>query len=419
MKILFLSNYLPYPPDSGTKMRSLNFLKALAGKGRVTLVAPGEASERAHGGPLQEFCEKVILVDATTFGPNKKDQMAGVSERFRRLWAMEPWSMMDFISEGFRQQLLALRPHDYDLIFIRYPQMAYYLLTDPELRGVLDKTVIDVDDVGVLALERRLRMTSGIYQRLRSGVDLYFLKHFYKKMAGVRACLIASEKDGGYLLQEKFARKIFVVPNTIEVNGYSPIEADAASPLSFPRTRESSEILFCGTLSYPHNTEGLLWFHKKIFPLIKKEIPQAHLVIIGKNPTEEILRLASEPGVAVVGPVPSTRPYYERADIAVVPLLNGAGTRIKILEAMSFARPVVSTSVGAEGLDVAEGRDILMADDAAVFAKKCAGLLKDKTEILRIGKNGYDLVKSKYDHRVFQKKMEELFDYLESRRVIP
>lgn len=404
MRILFLSNYLPYPPDSGTKMRSLNFLKVLAGKGRVTLVAPGETSELAHCGPWQELWEKVILVDGRTFGPKKYDQSASVPERLRRLAAMEPWSMSDFISEGFRRELLALGPKDYDLIFIRYPQMAYYFLTDPELRGVLDKTVIDVDDVGILTQERRLQTVNGGYGKLRNTVDLLFLRNYYRKMAKVKACLIASEKDGRYLSKQNYAKKIFVVPNTIDVNGYDEPKAPGIVGV---------EILFCGTLSYPHNAEGLLWFHEKIFPLIRKEIPEARLVVIGKNPTEKILELASEPGVSVIGPVPSTQPFYERACITVVPLLNGAGTRIKILESMSFARPVVSTSVGAEGLDVTDGKDILIADRPELFATKCVELLKDAKKNVRIGREGYELVKSKYDQRVFHKRMEELFGYLQ------
>ena len=402
MKILFLSNFLPYPPDTGTKMRSLNFLKYLAKKGEVTLIAPGDpAIDVKHASEIKNYCAKVVLIDSKTYGPNSTiGKKFNFSERMKQLIKMEPWSLQDFVSEGFKQKLLNLKPETFDLIFIRYVQPAYYFLTDSRLKPLLKKIVIDVDDISINMQERRIKGMNFGYGKVRHSLDLIFLKNYYKKIKDTRACFITNLKDKEFLLKQGFSKNVFVIPNTIEVNGARRNSAVV----------DNAEILFCGTLSFPHNEEAALYFCNDVFPKVKSEIPSAHLSIVGKNPTEKVLKLNSIPGVSVVGSVPSMEPYYEKAAVVVVPLLNGAGTRIKILEAMSYQKPVIATSIGAEGLDVTDGENIYIADDPCLFASRCVELLKDACKGISIGVKGYELVKAQYDTSIFDQKMDEVFN---------
>ncbi len=405
MKILFITNSFPFPPNSGGQMRSFNMLKHLATKGELTLISPADHSaDDPYIPTLSKYCSQIVLINSKTFGPHSKSgRKVTLKERFEGILKMVPWSLQDFLSEEFHRKLLTMEPERFDLIFIRYPQLAYYFLTDKKLRKLLRKIVVDVDDVGVIMQERRTRKLPLGYSKLRNTVDLFFLKNYFRKMRNALACLITSAKDRDYLLNKGYAKQVFIVPNTIKINGYQ--ESNGHD--------KNSEILFCGMLSYPHNEEAALFFAERVFPKIKKAFPGVRFTVVGKNPTEKVLKLNSLPGISVVGSVPSVKPYYERAAITVVPLLNGAGTRIKILESMSYQKPVVSTSVGAEGLDVRDGENICIADDPDSFAKKCVELLMEPKKRNEIARRAYQLVKEKYDHTVFKRKMNDLLDSLE------
>ncbi len=401
MKTLLLSNYLPYPPDTGTKMRTLNFVKYFSQKGKLTVLAPGDLEkDAANEAALKEFCQRIAIVDGRVFGPNSK---AADSLSAAERWTT-PWSLQDFVSRAFYETLMALDPASFDLIFIRYPQLAYYFLTVPELSRLLPKTIIDVDDVGILMIERRVAEMPLHYAKLRNLLDLSLLKKYYKKMKQAKACLITNMKDQEYLERNGYAQKAFIVPNTIAVNGFHR-PAEVSAP----------EILFCGTLSFPHNEEAIIYFCDKIFPLILKEIPNAKVSIVGKNPGPKIFELGRRDGVDAVGPVPSMQPYYEKSAIAIVPLLNGAGTRIKILEAMAHKTPVVSTSIGAEGIDVAAEENILIGDTPEKFASGCVRLLKSRELCRRISDSGYELVKRHYDDRVFGERMDHVLNFFSEK----
>lgn len=411
MKILFLSNYVPYPADTGTKIRSLCFLNYLRKLGAVTLVAPGNWDEYLpHRPRLLELCEAVHLIDPVSFGPHSGLSAKNrFTRRLAQLFRREPWCLHDFISHDFRRLLISLCPNQYDLIFIRYPHLAYYFLTDPAFGDCLEKTLIDVDDVGILMQVRRIEKMKFGYEKIRHSMDLYFLKSYYRLLKKTRALVAASVKDRKYLLEECYGTQVFTVPNILE------------SPASYPFPQpgpQAPEMLFCGALSFPHNEEALFFFVEEVFPLIRKSLPDARLTVIGKNPTPKVMKLVSVAGLTVIPNVPATKPYYERAALAVVPLKNGAGTRIKILEAMTFGKPVVSTTMGAEGLDISDGENICIADTAEAFAAKCVELLTDIKKCRLIGFQGYLFVRSQHSPEVFERAMDEVVNHLGERNLL-
>jgi len=390
MKTLFLTARFPYPPHTGGQMRSFAMLKHLAAKGPVTLVAPGNTSVKEEDLlALKEYCEKILLADPKQYESGS---------RLKKLLKGEPWLLEDFVHPEILRQILQARPEEHERIVIRYPVMAYFFLTDERLRKLLDRVVIDVDDVSTLLAEREIhRMPLG-YRKLRHALDLFFLKSYFKKLAGTRTCLTVSEKDKDYLIREGFSKRVFVVPNTIELNGTKP---------QAPIVPVPAQLMFCGMLSYPPNQEAALYFAREIFPKIREAIPEARFTIVGQHAPEKITKLGLFPGVEIAGYVPSMEPYYEKASVVVCPLLNGAGTRIKILDAMAHGKPVVSTTIGAEGLEVTNGENILIADDPNVFAQKCIDLLKNPAKREAIAASAYALVKEKYDVSVFERKMDE------------
>jgi glycosyltransferase involved in cell wall biosynthesis len=135
-------------------------------------------------------------------------------------------------------------------------------------------------------------------------------------------------------------------------------------------------LLFTGMMNYEPNLEAVRYFVKEILPLIRADVPYATFHIAGTNPSPEVIALAAE-GVYIHASVPDMRPYFHQACVVVVPLLHGGGTRLKILDAAACGKPIVSTSVGAEGLNFADGRDLLLADSAPGFAQTVIGLLSN------------------------------------------
>lgn len=177
-------------------------------------------------------------------------------------------------------------------------------------------------------------------------------------------------------------------------------------------------ILFCGALDYAPNAEAVLWFFDQIFPLILQQIPSIKFTVIGKmNDAGPYEAVQSHPSVDFVGPVDDVVPYYLSSSILVVPLLSGSGTRLKILEAMSMGNPVVSTKIGAEGIEAADGEHLLLADDPVAFAKHIIALLKDELLFNQIRTRAYELVRNKYDWTVAGTTLRQAIDTITELKV--
>jgi glycosyltransferase involved in cell wall biosynthesis len=178
-----------------------------------------------------------------------------------------------------------------------------------------------------------------------------------------------------------------VIPNAVDLDYFSPRPGDP-SP-------DGRTVLFFGAINYFPNVDGIRYLAGEIWPRIATRHPGARLEIIGQHPTSEILALQG-PSVDVLGKVDDLRPYLARAAVSVVPLRIGGGTRLKVLEAMAMGRPVVSTSIGAEGIEAEPGRHLLLADDAEGFASAVSRILDQAQVGARLGREGRALVERRY-----------------------
>ena len=150
---------------------------------------------------------------------------------------------------------------------------------------------------------------------------------------------------------------------------------------------------------WPPNVEGVLWFWENVWPQVRKRAPQATLTLIGKNPTERIQALAADPNVEVLGYVPDLTPYLEETAAFIVPLHAAGGMRVKIIDAWSWGLPIVSTTIGAEGIEIQDGENILIADSPAGFADAVVRLLEDTQFQAQLASNGRSWVEDHYDWR--------------------
>jgi glycosyltransferase involved in cell wall biosynthesis len=196
------------------------------------------------------------------------------------------------------------------------------------------------------------------------------------------------------------AEKITVIPISVDTQLLQPIQ----------RNLGSKNILTLGTLHYPPNADGIRWFIQEVFPRIRREEPQVNLVIVGKNPPRDFVQFAAEnpQNVKVTGYVPDLKPYLADAALLVIPVRAGSGMRVRILEALAEGMPVVTTTIGLEGIEAAPGEDVLVADTPSAFAEAVLALLRNTALQDKLAQNSRRLAEARYDWRVVLKKLDEV-----------
>jgi glycosyltransferase involved in cell wall biosynthesis len=251
-------------------------------------------------------------------------------------------------------------------------------------RGSRPGMVLDLDDVESTAAYRQLRngRGKGLLQRLFEYYDLARLCAYQARaMRRFDRVFVCSEKD-----RRRLARSsVVVVPNGTRVPASLPV-----------RRPDGRTLIFCGLLSYGPNVDAVQFLVKAIFPEIRRAVPDARLLIVGRAARPEIRALHDDKHVVVATDVPSVTEYYASSTIAVVPLRSGGGTRIKILEAWAHGVPVVSTTIGREGLDGVHGRHLMVADRPREFAARCVALLRSPDQSDRLVREGWRLVSESY-----------------------
>jgi glycosyltransferase involved in cell wall biosynthesis len=196
----------------------------------------------------------------------------------------------------------------------------------------------------------------------------------------------------------------------VDVDLYRPSGQPPEPPPSKP------VVLYTGSMDYPPNADAVTWFARAIWPAIQGQHPAARFLIVGRNPGSEVQALTTIPGISVTGTVPDVRPYFEQAKVYVVPLRSGSGTRLKILEAMAMGLPIVSTTLGFEGLDVRPGRDLLVADEPASFASAVVGLLADREARARLGIEARQTAEQRYSWDAVVRQQERAYELAVARQ---
>jgi glycosyltransferase involved in cell wall biosynthesis len=282
---------------------------------------------------------------------------------------------------------IALRDAPFDVVHV------FRLGTVPYAESYLDEAPVrhlDLDDVessahrrmATLHHQHRNRRQAQIEERIANATaiaEAQTLPRFDR-------IYVCADGDIGFLPRSVQTRA-FVLPNVVSV----------PTPLPTAPGQEPVELLFVGTLGYFPNTEGITWFAEKVLPLVRRRAKKRVVVrIVGREHPPLVSALASRPGVDFVGYAPDLLEWYARCRLVVVPIRAGGGTRIKILEAFAMRRPVVATTIGAEGIDARDGEHLLLADDRRAFAASCARLIDDPALGERLTAGAFALVSARY-----------------------
>jgi glycosyltransferase involved in cell wall biosynthesis len=210
--------------------------------------------------------------------------------------------------------------------------------------------------------------------------------------------IAVSERDRAKFESEYDWKNVYPIDTAVDLDYFTP----GIGP------ERQDRLAFVGSLDWMPNEDGVIRFVHNVWPMVRNVRPGATFAIVGRNPSAAIKRLAEAPGVEVAGSVPDVRPYLNEASVIVVPLQVGGGTRLKIFAAMAMAKAVVSTTLGAEGLPVEHGRELLIADDDALLAQSIADLFMDVERRKWLGQNAYALVRQQFDSEAIARQFEEI-----------
>ena len=364
MRILVLLNFVPYPLTSGAQLRAYHLIKRMAAQHQVWLGVHVRSEEEAQNAAvLRAFCQDVVMGRLVRAHP-----LQHVPGLVRYGLQGKPFELKFKWSPSLADQIHRLcETEDFDVVVFEETAMAPYVEVMPPARRA--RHVLTFYDIDYLQAGRIAQHTSHWALKIRA--SLYGLvarrwePHYAERFD---CCITVSDVDRCRLATvNPRLRKIAVVPNGVDTHAYQPL----------PEAEGPPALIFVGSMEFAPCIDAMTYFHRAIWPLVQKAVPDVTLWIVGRNPAAEVRALEGD-GVHVTGRVEDIVPYYQQATVVVVPLRSGGGTRLKILEAMALGRPVVSTSIGYEGLDVVPGEHLLAEDQPAKFAEGVIRLLGDR-----------------------------------------
>ena len=373
MRILFLTKSLPFPLDQGANIRSYFLLKHLSQFHDVYLLSIVRSErERAYCDELRGFCRDVRCV------------------RFPRSWSRKLWDFSTSVVSGLPYTVVAntdralrvvledmVARHSIDLI---QSEELYVAANIPFHSS--PPVILDAHNREPSILERMAAIEKNIVRKCFYRMQGQRMARFEAQMTQeVRGVFAVSKLEADYF--RGLGVKTWLVPNGVE----------QTAPRALPHT---SGILFTGLLSYPPNRESLQYFFSEVWRQIRMANEKASVTVVGRNPPRCLLRYGRDPRVCFLTSEEDIAPHLLDAKVMVVPLRAGGGTRFKILQAFSTGLPVVSTTVGAEGIDVTDGIHLLIRDDALGFAAAVLALLEDEEQASLISKNALKLVNDHY-----------------------
>ena len=391
MKILFLSPTVPFPLTDGGRIRVFNLLKQIAEKSEVTLLALETQTTDAEGvAELQQFGIQVHLVPNAPTLPR-----VSFGTLLKAFFKRQPITVARYDVPTYRQKFRELITNEtFDLVHYEMFHIAQFQ-TETDLPSVLSQQNVDS------AIWRRLcsETTNPFYKFAYWTQQLAFQR--YERVLSPKFDVVTctSDIDATVFQQHCAEDAIEIIPNGVDVTHYLPDYSSEAS----------AHLIYIGSMDWYPNEDAVAFFTDEVLPRIQEKVPDVAFSIVGGNPSTRVQKLAEREGVVVTGRVPEIKPYFAEATVFVVPLRIGSGTRLKILEALAMGKAIVSTTVGAEGLDLRDGEEIFIADEPIAFADAVTRLLTDSELRRRMGESGRVRVERDYDWRRIGEKLHGVY----------
>ena len=385
MRILWLKADLLLPLDKGGRLRTWHLMRHLRRHHEITYVAfadPRESSGHISG--MKDVADRVVTIPRSEAPKNSPGFYAGAAVR---VFDPLPYAVGKYRSREYRSAVARLfQTQTFDLIVCDFLPPAVNLSWPLPCPAVLFTHNVEAD-IWRRHAETRASSPAHFLYTMQHRRMLRFEEAALRRFDGVLAVSDADRQTFGWLYQDATRRPIRVIPTGVDTDFFTP----ADSPT------ESRTLVFTGSMDWLPNEDAMLYFCREILPLIRAEEPGVTVDIVGRAPTPAVRRLGEEHGIRVTGRVDDVRPHVRKAAVYIVPLRIGGGTRLKIFEAMSMGKAIVSTTVGAEGLPVTDGEHLLLADEPQRFARAVVRLLRDGVRRRTFEAAARALVLDRYD----------------------
>jgi len=385
MKILYLTPRFPYPPDRGDKLKEFNLIKCLSRNNSISLLSFAEQKEEHFITHVKDYCEKVHII------PHSKYE--GYLKAIFSLFTFQPLQVAYYGSRRMKSLFEDLREKEnYDVVLVQLIRMA------PYLSKYMGKKVLAIEDAISLVLRRRYQRSYGL-ERLVWYLEYLKVRRLERKMLDkFDSFTVVSKRDKKVFEGYSGYDRIFAIPNGVDIDYFS---------YRSPPT-ENNNLVFVGNISVPHNIDAVTFFANQIFPLIKREMPQVKFYIVGANPHKKVRNLANNQDIFVTGFVEDFRSYLYNAVCFVCPLRFGAGIQNKILEAMACGTPMVTTTIGAEGIDAITEDAVVIKDDPKEFASAVIHLILDYEKRKDISIRAREIIERNYSWAETVNRLEKL-----------
>jgi polysaccharide biosynthesis protein PslH len=395
MKILFLSNKVPFPPKDGGSIATLAMINSFARDGHETTVLAMN-TRKHHVTPFEiptEITSRTIIHMVEVAA---KISVFGALKNF--LFSTLPYNAERFIDQKYKDKLeLLLTNHEYDIIQLEGLYLIPYI---PIIRKSSKSKIV----------YRSHNIEHEIWERIASnakGIKKIYLKNLSNRLLAFEKSAIdqydllvpITGRDENQLNLLGNSKPSIAIPTGVDLS------AKESVPVDF-----EMNLFSIGALDWAPNQEGLIWFLEKCFPSIVEKFPDVRFKIAGRNAPIWLIERLKHPHIDYLGEIDDASLFIRQNGIMVVPLLSGSGMRIKIIEGMEFSKPIVTTPVGCEGIQAENGKHIFIADNPEEFSKCIVTLLENMGLMLKIGENAAEFVFQNYDNQVLNKKLVAFYN---------
>lgn len=394
MKILFTCKEFPHSKVVGGPIIIYNRLKHLSRNHLVSLAAFFKETEKDYIPSVKSFCHDLQLVSF----PSKRSPLRAVWDYFTS--PIPHYFLRVHGSQKMTETIAQMVSKDrYDFVIAEYSVMGQFIHNNPLLPPV--RRVISVHECYYLARRKAIQHTPFGPEKLKEVINLKGLKKYefdmYKHADKVLTLTPEGKKE---LLEISPELDIAVVPHGVDVENFSFTESRG----------EDKSVVFVGNYLHYPNVDAVLFFHRDVWPELKLKIPKLKFYVVGNAPPPEIQKLSQDLSIIITGRVDDVRPYLRKGQVFICPVRLGGGFRGKILEAMAIGRPIVSTSLGAEGIPDVHRKNIIIADNPEGFAQGILNLINNDSLYEKIRNNARKLAEDKF---AWERGVEILEDVLE------
>lgn len=399
MRVLVLTAKTIWPLLGGAEIRNFSLMKETAKHHDVVLLSflLGR-NDRDHFDGLGPHCEKVIGVDLVR--PTWKRMLKAAGSV---MGGSRPFIISDYHRAEMEETVSrVIEDEKIDVVHAHFLHVGQYVMHKGRAAWVYD-----AHNLEHVLWERFARFQTNPLMRVFARMQLPKFVDWQQRVARNSEKIVTlSDDDRDEYLRIAPDADITTVSNGADIDFFAPLDHIAT---------EDGAIIYFANFGWPPQDDAAIYFHDEVFPAVKQAVPNAKLYLVGKTPPEAIQRLAGD-DVVVTGFVEDIREYIQRAAVVVLPLRVGAGTKHRVFQSLSMEKPLVTTSVGAEGIALEHGKTAMITDDSAAFAQHTIELLQDPARREAMGKAGRELIVANYDWRSNYQVLERVFQEAVAKR---